>query len=45
MEKLQVELNAEDKDLVEKLLLTGHIKHKYAQRLRTVLLRARGRSK
>ena len=43
MEKLQVKLNAEDKDLMEKLLSTGHLKQKYAQRLQTILLRARNK--
>jgi len=41
MEKLNPEINAEDKDLMEKLLNAGHIEHKYAVRLQTVLLRAR----
>ena len=43
MEKLQPELNAEDKGLMEKLLNTGHIEYKYAVRLQTKLLRARGK--
>jgi DNA-binding NarL/FixJ family response regulator len=36
-------MNAEDKDLMEKLLSTGHLEQKYAQRLQTILLRARGK--
>jgi transposase len=43
MEKLQPVINTEDKDLMEKLLSTGHLEQKYAQRLQTVLLRARGK--
>jgi len=43
MKELQPELNKEDKDLMEKLLAAGHIQHKYAIRLQTVLLRAKGR--
>jgi len=43
MKSLQPELNAEDKDLMEKLLSSGHIQHKFAVRLRTVLLRAKGK--
>jgi transposase len=43
MKKLQSELNAEDKDLMEKLLNAGHIEHKFAVRLQTVLLRAKGK--
>jgi hypothetical protein len=43
MEKLQPKMNAEDKDLMEKLLSTGHLEQKYAQRLQTILLRARGK--
>jgi transposase len=41
MEKLQPNLNQEDKDLMEKLLSAGHLEQKYAQRLQTILLRAR----
>jgi hypothetical protein len=33
-------LNSEDKGLMEKVLTAGDIKHKYAVRLQTVLLRA-----
>jgi transposase len=43
MEKLQPKINAEDKDLMEKLLSTGHLEQKYAQRLQTILLRARNK--
>jgi transposase len=43
MKTLQPQLNTEDNELMEKLLSTGHIKHKYAVRLQTVLLRARGK--
>ena len=43
MKQLQPELNNEDKDLMEKLLRAGLIKHKYALRLQTVLLRAKGK--
>jgi transposase len=42
MKKLHPELVPEDKELMEKLLSAGHIKHKVAVRLRTVLLRAQG---
>jgi hypothetical protein len=40
MKALQPNLNSEGKELIEKLLRAGHIKHKYAVRLQTVLLRA-----
>jgi DNA-binding NarL/FixJ family response regulator len=43
MKALQSHLNLEDKDLMEKLLSTGHLDQKFAQRLQTVLLRARGK--
>jgi transposase len=43
MKKLQPEINQEDKELMEKLLSAGHIEHKIAVRLQTVLLRARGK--
>ena len=43
MKALQPQLNHEDKDLMEKLLSTGHLEQKFAQRLQTVLLRARGK--
>jgi transposase len=43
MKKLQPQLKTEDKDLMGKLLTAGHIEHKIAQRLQTVLLRARGK--
>lgn len=36
-------MNGEDKDLMEKLLGAGQLRDKYAVRLRTVLLRARGK--
>lgn len=43
MKKLQPQLNPEDKELMEKLLSAGHIEHKFAIRLQTVLLRAKGK--
>jgi transposase len=43
MQALQPNLNSEDKELMEKLLSAGHIKHKYAVRLQTILLRAKGK--
>jgi transposase len=43
MKTLQPILNSEDKDLMEKLLTTVHIQHKFAVRLQTVLLRAKGK--
>jgi len=43
MKTLQPELNPEDTSLMEKLLSTGHIQHKYAIRLQTILLRAKGK--
>jgi transposase len=43
MKALQPQLSQEDKDLMEKLLSTGHLEQKYAQRLQTILLRARGK--
>jgi len=43
MDKLQPQLNVEDKDLMEKLLNAGRIEYKYALRLQTILLRARGK--
>ena len=43
MREIQPELNKEDKDLMEKLLSAGHIEYKYAVRLQTVLLRAKGK--
>ena len=39
MKALQANLNPEDKELMENLLSGGHIEHKYAVRLQTVLLR------
>jgi transposase len=44
MKQLEVKLNVEDKDLIEKLLAAGQIKHKYAVRLQTILLRAKNKS-
>jgi Transposase and inactivated derivatives len=43
MKALPPHLNDEDKALMEKLLGAGQLKHKYAVRLQTVLLRARGK--
>ena len=43
MKTLQPQLNSEDKELMEKLLSAGHIEYKYAVRLQTVLLRAKGK--
>jgi len=43
MKALQPNLNSEDKYLMEKLLTAGHIQYKYAVRLQTVLLRAKGK--
>jgi transposase len=43
MKKLEVQLNTDDKNMMEKLLSAGHIEHKIAVRLQTVLLRARGK--
>jgi transposase len=43
MKELQPEISIEDKNLMEKLLAAGHIEHKYAVRLQTVLLRAKGK--
>jgi len=43
MKQLEVNLNAEDKDLIEKLLAAGQLKHKYAVRLQTILLRAKNK--
>ena len=43
MKALQPNLNSEDKELIEKLLSIGHIEHKYAVRLQTILLRAKGK--
>jgi len=43
MKELQPQLNQEDKELMEKLLSAGHIEHKYAVRLQTLLLRAKGK--
>jgi hypothetical protein len=36
MKELHPNLNEEDKDLIEKILSAGDIKHKYAVRLQTV---------
>jgi len=43
MKALKPNLNEEDKELMEQLLEAGQLKHKYAVRLQTVLLRARGK--
>ena len=43
MRELQPQLNPEDKELMEKLLSAGHIEHKYAVRLQTILLRTKGK--
>ena len=43
MKKLEAEINKEDKELMEKLLSAGHIEYKYAVRLQTILLRAKGK--
>ena len=43
MKELQPKLNQEDKILMERLLTAGHIQHKYAVRLQTILLRAKGK--
>jgi len=43
MKALQPKLNEEDRELMERLLSSGHIHHKFAVRLRTVLLRAKGK--
>jgi len=42
MKQLQVELNEEDRILMENLLSAGHVEHKYAVRMRTVMLREQG---
>src|SRR5215510_804791 len=43
MKKLQPKITPEDKDLIEKLLSAGHIQHKAAVRLQTILLRSKGK--
>jgi transposase len=43
MKEVQPNLNGDDKDLMEKLLSAGHIAHKFAVRLQTVLLRTKGK--
>ena len=43
MKAVQPSLNSEDKDPMEKLLTAGHIPYKYAVRLQTVLLGAKGK--
>jgi len=43
MKEIQPKLTQEDKNLMEKLLSAGHIKHKYAVRLKTILLRAKNK--
>jgi len=42
MKELQPNLNNDDKNLMKKLLSAGHIEHKFAVRLQTILLRAQG---
>jgi hypothetical protein len=37
-------LNADDKKLMEDLLKSGHVEHKFAIRLQTVVHRANGKS-
>jgi hypothetical protein len=44
MKTIEPKVNQEDKDLMERLLSTGHITLKYAVRIQTVLLRHRGKS-
>ena len=43
MKELQPNLNPEDKELMKKLLSAGHIEHKYAIRLQTIILRDKGK--
>ena len=43
MKELQPQLNPEDKVLMERLLAARHLQHKYAVRLQTVMLRAKGK--
>ena len=43
MKALQPYLNPEDKGVMEKLLSAGHIEHKYAAKIQTALLRAKGK--
>jgi hypothetical protein len=43
MKEVIPKLNADDKDLIEKLLSAGQIKFKYAVRLQTILHRANGK--
>jgi transposase len=43
MREVQPNLNTDDKDLMEKLLSAGHIEYKFAIRMQTVLLRAKGK--
>ena len=43
MKELQPQLNPEDKVLMERLLAAGHIQHKFAVRLQTILLRTKGK--
>jgi len=43
MKELQPRLNPEDKIMMERALSAGHIQHKYAVRLQTILLRAKGK--
>ncbi|WP_461257393.1 IS630 family transposase [Treponema sp. R80B11-R83G3] len=43
MRKIQPQINKEDKLLMQRLLSTGHLEQKFAQRLQTVLLREKGK--
>jgi len=43
MKELQPNINADDKLLIEKILSAGHIRHKYAVRLQTIMLRIKGK--
>jgi transposase len=44
MKKIQPQISKEDKLLMQRLLSTGHLEQKFAQRLQTVLLREKGKS-
>jgi hypothetical protein len=44
MKEIMPELKSEDKDLMEKLLDAGQIKHKVAKRLLIILQRANGKT-
>jgi len=43
MKELQPQLNLDDKILMERLLTAGHIQHKYAVLLQTILLKIKGK--